>query len=113
MIMPQAFQHMDKRKVPLVFQHIHTDQKQIVGHAVLEHRDRGVYAYGFLNDTDSGVNMKKLITHKDLDSLSIYASNVMVKEKNKVVHGNIREVSVVLSGANDEAKIDFVRVMHS
>lgn len=112
-IMPQAFAHMDKKKVPLVFQHIHTDQKQIVGHVLLEHRDKGTYAYGYLNDTDAGVNMKKLIRHKDLDSLSIYANNVIVKEKNKVFHGNIREVSVVLSGANDEAKIDFVRVIHS
>jgi HK97 family phage prohead protease len=112
-IMPQAFAHMDKRKVPLVFQHIHTDQKQVVGHAILQHDEKGVYAYGFLNETSAGKNMKLLIQHKDLDSLSIYANNVVVKEKNKVVHGNIREVSVVLSGANEEAKIDFVRVMHS
>lgn len=112
-ITPGAFAHMDKHKVPLVFQHIHTDQKQIVGHAVLEHNDRGVYAYGYLNDTDAGENMAKLIRHKDLDSLSIFANNVVVKEKNRVVHGNIREVSVVLSGANDEAKIDFIRIKHS
>jgi HK97 family phage prohead protease len=112
-IMPQAFAHMDKQKVPLVFQHIHTDQKQIVGHVVLHHQDKGVYAYGYLNDTDAGENMKKLVRHKDLDSLSIFANNVTIKEKNKVVHGNIREVSIVLSGANPDAKIDFVRVMHS
>lgn len=112
-IMPQAFAHMDKQKVPLVFQHIHTDQKQVVGHVLLEHKDKGVYAYGFLNGTDAGVNMKELIRHKDLDSLSIFANNVTIKEKNKVVHGNIREVSVVLSGANPEAKIDFVRIKHS
>jgi hypothetical protein len=113
-IMPQAFAHMDKQKVPLVFQHIHTDQKQIVGHAILEHRSNGnVYAYGYLNETPNGKNMKVLIEHKDLDSLSIYANNVVVKEKNKVYHGNIREVSVVLSGANPEAKIDFVRIRHS
>lgn len=113
-IMPQAFAHMDKQKVPLVFQHIHTDQKQIVGHAILEHQANGnVYAYGFLNETPAGQNMKVLIEHKDLDSLSIYANNVVVKEKTKVFHGNIREVSVVLSGANPEAKIDFVRIRHS
>lgn len=112
-IMPQAFAHMDKQKVPLVFQHIHTDQKQVVGHAILAHNEKGMYAYGFLNETDAGKNMKLLISHKDLDSLSIYANNVVVKEKNKVVHGNIREVSVVLSGANPEARIDFVRVKHS
>ena len=111
-IMPQAFAHMDKAKVPLVFQHIHTDQKQVVGHAILEHNDKGVYAYGFLNETDAGKNMRLLIQHDDLDSLSIFANNVTIKEKSKVVHGNIREVSVVLSGANPEAKIDFVRVMH-
>lgn len=112
-IMPTAFAHMHQKKVPLVYQHIHTDQKQVVGHVVLEHQDKGVYAYGYLNETDAGKNMRLLINHKDLDSLSIYANNVTVKEKFKVVHGNIREVSVVLSGANDEAKIDFVRVKHS
>lgn len=112
-IMPQAFAHMHQKKVPLVFQHIHTDQKQVVGHVILEHQEKGVYAYGYLNETDAGKNMKLLISHKDLDSLSIYANNVVVKEKFKVVHGNIREVSVVLSGANDEAKIDFIRVVHS
>lgn len=116
-IMPQAFAHMHNQKVPLVFQHVHTDQKQVVGHVILEQRDagdkKGVYAHGYLNDTDAGKNMKLLIQHKDLDSLSIFANNVVVKEKNKVVHGNIREVSVVLSGANPEAKIDFVRIKHS
>ena len=112
-IMPQAFAHMDGRKVPLVYQHIHDNPKVVVGHAILKHDDRGTYAFCFLNDTDSGINMGKLIRHKDLDSLSIYANNVVVKEKNKVYHGNIREVSVVLSGANDEAKIDFVRIVHS
>lgn len=116
-IMPQAFAHMDKCKVPLVFQHVHNDQKQVVGHVVLEHRDngdkKGMYAYGFLNETAAGVNMKELIRHKDLDSLSIFANNVTIKEKNKVVHGNIREVSVVLSGANPDARIDFVRIKHS
>lgn len=112
MIMPQAFAHMDGRKVPLVYQHIHDKPEVVVGHAVLKHDNKGTYAFCFLNDTVAGKNMKLLIQHKDLDSLSIFANNVVVKEKNKVYHGNIREVSVVLSGANDEAKVDFVRVMH-
>lgn len=110
-IAPTAFQHMNQQKVPLVFQHIHNDLKLVLGHAILEHREKGTYAYCYLNETEAGKNMKLLIKHKDLDSLSIYANNVVEKDK-KVLHGNIREVSVVLSGANPEAKIDFVRVMH-
>lgn len=110
-ISPQAFQHMDQVKVPLVFQHLHHDPDQVLGHAILEARENGVYAYCFLNDTPRGKNTKIQVQHGDLDSLSIFANQLV--EKNKLVlHGEIREVSLVLAGANDKAKIDFVRVAH-
>jgi len=111
-IMPQAFAHMNGKKVPLVFQHIHDKIEVVLGHAILEHREKGTYAFCHFNQTKAGQNAKLLVENQDLDSLSIYANNVVLKEKTKVVHGNIREVSLVLSGANDEAKIDFVRIMH-
>lgn len=110
-ITPQAFQHMDGLKVPLVFQHIHDKIEVVLGHAILQHREKGTYAFCHFNKTSAGKNAKLLVENQDLDSLSIYANNVAVKDK-KVVHGNIREVSLVLTGANPEAKIDFIRVMH-
>ena len=110
-ISPQAFQHMDKVKVPLVFQHLHNDPDQVLGHAILEARENGVYAYCFLNGTPRGKNTKIQVQHGDLDSLSIYA-NELKEHNKKVLHGQIREVSIVLAGANPDAKIDFVRVAH-
>lgn len=111
-ITPQAFQDMDGQTVPLVWQHGHSDSSNVLGHAVLEARRDGVYAYGFLNDTDQGKNAKILVQHKDINSMSIYANSLVEKSK-AVLHGVIREVSLVLSGANPGAKIDFVRLQHA
>lgn len=110
-ITPEAFKHMDKQEVPLVWQHMHNSPENVLGHAKLEHRKDGVYAYCFFNDTDAGKSSKVLVEHKDVKSLSIYANGLV--EKNKaVLHGDIREVSLVLSGANPGARIDYVRVQH-
>jgi HK97 family phage prohead protease len=111
-IMPGAFEHEDGVRVPLVWQHGHNDPKNVVGHAILEHRDDGVYAYGFFNDTDSGRAARELVRHKDIDKLSIYANKLVEKAK-QVFHGRIREVSLVLAGANPGALIDNVAVAHA
>lgn len=111
-IMPEAFKHMDGMTVPLVWQHGHSEPANILGHAVLEARDDGVYAYGFFNDTPSAENAKTLVSHKDIKSLSIYA-NQLVERTKQVFHGVIREVSLVLSGANPGALIDNVAIAHS
>lgn len=110
-IMPDAFKHQDKAKVPLVWQHIYNEPSNILGHAVLESREDGVYAYGYFNDTDAGQHAKKMVQHKDINALSIYA-NKLVEKSQHVVHGTIREVSLVLAGANPGAMIDFVNVAH-
>lgn len=111
-IKAQAFQHMDGKKVPLVWQHGHSDPENVLGHAVLEARTDGVYAYGFFNNTPKAMHVKNSVEHGDLDWLSIYANQLKELNKN-VSHGNIREVSVVLAGANPGAKIDYVRMQHS
>jgi hypothetical protein len=110
-IMPGAFEHMDKMQVPLVFQHGHSNIDNILGHAILEHRDEGVYAYAFFNDTKQGQSAKAMVKHRDLKHLSIYANN-LVETAKKVTHGVIREVSLVLAGANPGAVIDFVNLQH-
>lgn len=110
-IMPEAFKHMDGMKVPLVWQHGHDKPENILGHAVLEARDDGIYAYGYFNDSPAGVNAKGLVEHDDIKSLSIYA-NQLIERSKQVFHGIIREVSLVLSGANPGALIDFVAVSH-
>lgn len=111
-IMPDAFKHMDGAKVPLVWQHGHGDPANILGHAVLESRDDGVYTYGYFNDSPGGVNAKVLVKHGDINSLSIYANQLVEKAK-QVFHGSIREVSLVLSGANPGALIDHVNIVHA
>jgi hypothetical protein len=111
-IMPDAFKHQDTSKVPLVWQHGHGTPENVLGHAILENRGDGVYAHGFFNKTDAGQSAKALVEHGDITALSIYANGLV--EKNKaVMHGNIRELSLVLSGANPGAVIDFVSVQHS
>lgn len=107
-----AFQHMDKTSVPLVWQHGHNDPKNVLGHAILESRPEGIYVHGFFNNTSQGENAKQLVQHKDIKSLSIYA-NQLSKNGQTVVHGMIREVSLVLAGANPGAFIDFVRIAHA
>lgn len=110
-ILHGAFKENDGQKVPLVWQHIHNDPNNVLGHAVLENRDDGVYAFCCLNDTPAGVNAKQLVQHGDIESLSIYA-NDLVQQGSKVIHGNIREVSLVLSGANPGALIDNLSFQH-
>lgn len=102
-----AFTHMDGRTVPLVYNHQHNDISQFLGHAVLEARDEGIYAYGYLNDTPQGNAAKKILKHGDADSLSIWANN-LDKRAREVMHGVIREVSLVLAGANPGAMIESV-----
>lgn len=110
-ILPGAFKHMDGMTVPLVWQHLHDSVSNVLGHALLENREDGVYAYGYLNDSADGVRAKQLIEHKDIVSLSIYANSLVEKSK-QVAHGVIREVSLVLSGANPGAKIDYINLVH-
>lgn len=111
-ILQDAFAHCDGKKVPLMYQHMHNDPKNILGHAILENRADGVYAYCSLNDTESGKTAKTLVQHGDISALSIYA-NALVQKSNNVVHGVIREVSLVLAGANPEAYIDNLAFQHS
>lgn len=110
-IMPDAFKHQDKEQVPLVWQHGHGEPSNVLGHAILEHREDGIYAYGFFNDTDQAKNASTLVQHKDIKSLSIYANQLTEKSK-QVLHGFIREVSLVLSGANPGALIDNITLAH-
>ena len=110
-IMKDAFKENDGQKVPLVWNHQHDDPNEVLGHALLENRDDGVYAYCKFNDTESGQTAKALVYNGDVDKLSIYA-NKLKSEMNNVVHGCIREVSLVLAGANPGAFIDSV-IVHS
>lgn len=106
-IMKDAFKHNDGQTVPLVWNHQHNDPTEVLGHALLENRDEGVYAYCKFNDTESGKTAKLLVQHGDVNALSIYA-NQLKKQNNFVSHGNIRELSLVLAGANPGAFIDSV-----
>ena len=106
-IRKDAFKGDDGREVPLVWNHEHNDPKAVLGHAVLENRADGVYAYGVFNDTEQGLTAKKLVQNGDVRSLSIWANHVKKIGKD-VVHGNIRELSLVLAGANPGAYVDFV-----
>ena len=110
-IMKDAFKDNDGQKVPLVWNHQHDDPNEVLGHALLENRDEGVYAYCKFNDTESGQTAKSLVLNGDVDKLSIYANKLKSNMK-QVVHGCIREVSLVLAGANPGAYIDSV-VVHS
>lgn len=111
-ITPDAFKHMDGQKVPLVWGHMKDDPNNVLGHGVLEAREDGMYIHGYFNKTERGLQAKALLEHGDIESLSIFANQLVEKSK-QVLHGLIHEVSLVLSGANPGAKIDFVRVAHS
>jgi len=111
-IMPDAFKHQDKETVPLVWQHGHNEPSNVLGYATLEHREDGVYAYGFFNETEQAKNAKVLVQHGDIKSLSIYANGLTEKAK-QVLHGFIRELSLVLSGANPGALIDNITLAHA
>lgn len=106
-ILPDAFKDQDGEKVPLCWGHQHNSVTSVLGHAYLENRPDGVYAYGYFNDTDSGRAGKKLVDNGDVCALSIWA-NDLVQNGANVVHGVIRELSLVLAGANPGAYIDSV-----
>ena len=110
-IMKDAFVDNDKTTVPLVWQHNHTDADNVLGHALLENRAEGVYAYCSLNNTPEGRRAKELVEHGDICSLSIYA-NQLKQTGGNVIHGLIREVSLVLAGANPGARIMDVNIAH-
>lgn len=109
-IMKDAFKHNDGQKVPLVWNHQHNHPDEVLGHALLENREEGVYAYCKFNDTATGKTAKSLVHNGDIVNLSIYA-NQLKSQMNNVIHGCIREVSLVLAGANPGAYIDSV-IMH-
>lgn len=106
-ILRDAFKHNDGQIVPLVWNHAHNDPQNVLGHALLENRSEGVYAYCTFNDTEVGKHAKTLVEHGDITALSIYA-NRLKQQGGKVVHGAIREVSLVLAGANPGAFIDSI-----
>lgn len=106
-IMKDAFEENNGKKVPLVWNHQHNDPSNILGHAMLENRDEGVYAYCKFNDTESGKCAKTLVQHGDVNALSIFA-NQLRHQGHNVIHGIIREVSLVLAGANPKAYIESV-----
>lgn len=107
-----AFKDNDGQIVPLVWQHVHDDPMNVIGHALLENRDDGVYAYAKFNDTPSGRHSKKMVQNGDVVSMSIYA-NRLKQHGSDVVHGVIREVSLVLAGANPGALIDNISFAHA
>lgn len=106
-ILKDAFKDNDGQTVPLCWGHNHDDPNRVLGHALLENRDEGVYAYCKFNDTEAGQTAKLLVQHGDVNALSIYA-NQLKQNLSTVLHGNIREVSLVLAGANPGAFIDTV-----
>ena len=111
-IMGGAFAHQDKVKVPLVWAHQHNDPENVLGHAILEYRDKGVYAKGFFNDSVRAEASRIAVEHGDYDSLSIYANKLREDSGKNVLHGDIKEVSLVIAGANPGAKIDNVYLRH-
>lgn len=111
-IMPDAFKHQDQMRVPLVWQHGHSDPENVLGHAILEAREGSVYTYAFFNNTAKAEHARQLVEHKDINMLSIYA-NQLIERAGNVLHGAIREVSLVLSGANPGAVIENVTIRHS
>ena len=110
-IRKDAFKECDGAKVPIFWDHQHNDVENVLGHGILECRDEGVYVRGYLNDTEGGETAKKLLAHGDIEDLSIYA-NRLRKNGNDVIHGMIREVSLVMAGCNPGAGIEYVSLGH-
>ena len=110
-ITAEAFKHQDAVTVPLVWQHAHGEPSNVLGHAVLKAQADGMRADGYFNATKAGQTAKQLVQHRDITALSIYA-NKLLEQGKTVLHGTIREVSLVLSGANPGALIDFVQIAH-
>jgi hypothetical protein len=109
--MPDAFTQNDKKRVPLVYQHLHHSIDNVLGYVDLEKRPDGVYAYGFFNESDAGKTAKAAVAHGDLTMMSIWA-NELVKRGDNVHGGDIKEVSLVLAGANKGARIENVYIQH-
>ena len=107
-ILKHAFKEDDSKVIPLVWNHNHVEADNVLGHAYLAERDEGIYAYCSLNDTEQGRNAKELVQHGDITSLSIFANKLKQNVNKEVMHGVIREVSLVLAGANPGASIDYV-----
>ena len=112
-IKQDAFKHCDGITVPLMFQHGHNDPNNIVGNCLLESRKDGMYCYGSFNDTISGDTMRECVEHGDITSLSIYANHLQQNNSLEVFHGDIKEVSLVLSGANMGAYIEDINIEHA
>lgn len=110
-IRKNAFKDDDNEIIPLVWQHNHDSPENVLGHGLLENREDGVYVYGKFNDTPMGKTAKELVTHGDITRLSIFA-NRLKENGSDVLHGKIREVSLVFSGANDGAYIDTISFSH-
>lgn len=110
-IRQDAFKHNDGQTVPLVWQHLHNDPNNVLGHALLENRKDGVYAFASFNDTPAAQTAKALVSHGDVKALSIHA-NKLKQKGNDVLHGDILEVSLVLAGANPGAMIDNLSISH-
>lgn len=102
-----AFKGNEGKRVPLIWNHIHNDPDAVLGHAILKNVEDGVYAYGYFNESESGKACKELLKHGDIEGLSIWA-NQLKQIGNDVIHGNIRELSLVVAGANPGAFVDFV-----
>lgn len=111
-IMPDAFKHQDATKVPLVWQHGHDDVENVLGHVYLENRPDGVYGYGLFNKTPKAQHAAALLEHGDINMMSIWA-NRLIESAKRVTHGAIKEVSLVLAGANPGALIDNVTIRHA
>lgn len=111
-IRKDAFKENDRMTVPLVWQHRHDSPENVLGHMELENREDGVYGYGFFNNTEIANTAKELVNNRDIRNMSIYANHLVEKDKN-VLHGSIKEVSLVLAGANPGAVINHVSIAHA
>ena len=110
-IKENAFAHNDRQTVPLVYNHNHDSIDNVLGYCELENRREGVWGRAYLNDTESGEIAKKIVKHGDVKAFSIYA-NSLKKDGNKLLHGDIKEVSLVLAGCNPGAHIKYVDMAH-
>ena len=110
-----AFDDMDGQKVPLVWQHQQDDPDNVLGYAILhaDEQGRGIRTDGYLNDTPKADNVRKILEHGDIDSLSIYANKLTENSRKEVMHGTIKEVSLVMFGANSDARVDYTSLHHS
>lgn len=110
-----AFDDMDGQKVPLVWQHQHDDPENVLGKAILhaDEQGRGMKVDGYLNDTPKANLVRSILEHEDIDSLSIYANKLTENSRKEVMHGTIKEVSLVMFGANSDARVDYTSLHHS